>query len=73
MVHAVDLATGISFSDLPPDFLAALESDIRMKRGADVPDVSGDLADRVAWLAGRSTSGVTAADGDPAPVLPAWL
>jgi maleylpyruvate isomerase len=73
MVHAVDLATGIKFADLPADFLVALEADIRTKRGDDVPDVSGELADRVAWLAGRSTSGVTAADGGPAPVLPAWL
>jgi maleylpyruvate isomerase len=73
MVHAVDLATGTTFADLPADFLAALEADIRGKRGDDVPAVEATLADRVAWLAGRSTSGVTAADGGPAPVLPAWL
>jgi maleylpyruvate isomerase len=72
MVHAVDLATGTTFDDLPQDFLAALEADIRGKRG-DVPDVEGSLADRVGWLAGRTTSGVTAAGGGPAPALPPWL
>jgi maleylpyruvate isomerase len=72
MVHAVDLATGTTFADLPPDFLTALEVDIRGKRG-DVPAVEATLADRVGWLAGRTTSGVTAEDGGPAPVLPAWL
>lgn len=34
--------------------------------------VTGTLADLTAWLAGRSTSGVTAESG-PVPVLPAWL
>ena len=71
MVHAVDLATGSTFADLPEDFLTALESDIRGKRG-EVPEVEATLADRVAWLAGRSTSGVTTGGG-PAPVLPPWL
>lgn len=73
MVHAVDLATGTTFADLPQDFLAALEADIRGKRGADVPDVAGSLADRVGWLAGRTTAGVTATDGGPAPTLTPWL
>jgi maleylpyruvate isomerase len=72
MVHAVDLGAGRTFADLPADFLAALEADIRAKRG-DVPDVEGSLADRVAWLAGRGTAGVTAADDGPAPALPPWL
>ena len=72
MVHAVDLATGTTFADLPQDFLVALEADIRAKRG-DVPDVEGSLADRVGWLAGRTTSGVTAAGGGPAPALSPWL
>ena len=73
MVHAVDLATGITFSDLPEDFLESLETDIRGKRGADVPEVEGNLADRVGWLAGRTTDGVTATDGGPAPTLTPWL
>lgn len=73
MVHAVDLATGTTFADLPADFLAALEADIRGKRGADVPDVEGSLPARVGWLAGRTVDGVTCPDGGPAPVLPAWL
>jgi maleylpyruvate isomerase len=73
MVHAVDLGTGLTFADLPEDFLAALEADIRGKRGADAPEVEGTLADRVGYLAGRTTGGVTARGGAPAPVLPAWL
>lgn len=73
MVHAVDLATGVTFADLPDDFLAALEADIRAKRGDDAPEVEGSLADRVGYLAGRTTSGVSARLGAPAPELPAWL
>jgi maleylpyruvate isomerase len=73
MVHAVDLDTGVTFDDLPEDFLTALEADIRGKRGADAPDVEGSLADRVGFLAGRTTGGVTARDGAPAPDLAAWL
>lgn len=73
MVHAVDLGTGVTFADLPADFLTALEADIRTKRGKDAPEVVGDLADRVGYLAGRTTSGVTSPDGGPAPELPAWL
>jgi maleylpyruvate isomerase len=72
MVHAVDLATGTTFADLPADFLSALEADIRGKRG-DVPVVEAGLADLVGWLAGRTTWGVTAVGGGPAPVLPPWL
>jgi maleylpyruvate isomerase len=32
-VHAIDLATGLSFADLPTDFLAALCDDVIGKRG----------------------------------------
>ncbi|GGN49842.1 maleylpyruvate isomerase [Streptomyces albiflavescens] len=32
-VHAIDLATGLSFADLPADFLAALCDDVVAKRG----------------------------------------
>lgn len=51
-VHAVDLALGVSFVDLPDDFLDALCADVVAKRG-DVPDVDGPLAERTAWLTGR--------------------
>ncbi|MFI6179943.1 maleylpyruvate isomerase family mycothiol-dependent enzyme [Nonomuraea sp. NPDC051191] len=74
MVHTVDLATGLTFADLPGDFLRELRDDIRAKRGHDaVPDVRGSLADVTAYLAGRPASGVTAADGGPPPTLPPWL
>ncbi|MER7584203.1 maleylpyruvate isomerase family mycothiol-dependent enzyme [Kitasatospora sp. NPDC097691] len=74
MVHAVDLATGVSFADLPDDFLRALEEDIRAKRGHDtVPDLRGPQAAVTAYLAGRPATGVTAADGGLPPTLPAWL
>ncbi|MEV5546074.1 maleylpyruvate isomerase family mycothiol-dependent enzyme [Streptomyces sp. NPDC052309] len=33
-VHAVDLANGVSFADLPPDFLTALCDDVVAKRAA---------------------------------------
>ena len=74
MVHATDLRTGVSFADLPEDFLAALHDDIVAKRGADsVPPLEGTLADRVGYLAGRTRAGVTTRDGAPAPELPPWL
>jgi maleylpyruvate isomerase len=72
MIHAVDLGTGVTFADLPPDFLEALCADIRAKRG-DVPEVTGPLADVAAYLAGRSYDGVLNADGTPAEPLPPWL
>lgn len=62
MVHAVDLRTGISFADLPDDFLAALRTDIETKRG-EVPEVVGDQAEVVAYLAGRPSRGVTTQRG----------
>ena len=74
MVHAVDLAAGLTFADLPGDFLAALREDITSKRGAEnVPAVRGSDADVTAYLAGRPHSGVTTPDGAPAPELPPWL
>jgi uncharacterized protein (TIGR03083 family) len=92
-VHAVDLATGTSFTDLPADFLTALAGDVIAKRGTgtgpalvletadqrwELPGegtpvvLAGPLADIVAYLTGRTHS-VTAANGTPAPQLPAWL
>ena len=74
MVHAVDLATGLTFADLPEDFLATLREDITSKRGAEnVPAVRGSDADVTAYLAGRPYSGVITPDGAPAPELPLWL
>jgi len=74
MVHAVDLATGLTFAGLPEDFLAALREDIISKRGAEnVPAVRGSDADVTAYLAGRPHSGVATPDGSPSPELPPWL
>ncbi|WP_432876081.1 maleylpyruvate isomerase family mycothiol-dependent enzyme [Kribbella sp. CA-245084] len=72
MIHAVDLGTGITFADLPPDFLEALCKDIRTKRG-DVPAVTATLPQLAAYLAGRSYSDVLTSDGRPAEPLPPWL
>jgi maleylpyruvate isomerase len=72
MIHAVDLGTGVTFADLPADFLHALCADIRTKRG-DVPGVKGELPQVAAYLAGRSYEGVLTADGRPAAPLPPWL
>lgn len=69
-IHAVDLGTGITFADLPEDFLLALADEIRAKRGLsddDLRGVSGSLPDVAAWLAGRPHN---LAD---APGLGPWL
>lgn len=71
-VHAVDLEIGVTFVDLPDDFLAALRVDIVARRG-DVPEASGSLADVTAWLAGRPHSAVLQVDGSPVPALGPWL
>ncbi|MBB3042441.1 maleylpyruvate isomerase family mycothiol-dependent enzyme [Nocardioides soli] len=65
-VHAVDLDLGITFADLPADFLTALCEDVVAKRG-QVPAVEGPLDQRVAWLTGRP-HGLAGA-----PDLGAWL
>ncbi|MEU1522392.1 maleylpyruvate isomerase family mycothiol-dependent enzyme [Nocardia rhamnosiphila] len=65
-IHAVDLGTGTTFADLPDEFLSALVTDIRDKRGLDeIPD--GPLPEVAAYLAGRphSLAGV--------PDLGPWL
>ncbi|MEV0283041.1 maleylpyruvate isomerase family mycothiol-dependent enzyme [Kribbella sp. NPDC050820] len=72
MIHAVDLGTGVTFADLPADFLEELCADIRTKRG-DVPEVNGPLPEVAAYLAGRPYESVTTADGTPAEPLPPWL
>jgi uncharacterized protein (TIGR03083 family) len=74
MVHAVDLGTGLRFTDLPADFLGALRADIIAKRGVDaVPDVRGGDAEVTAYLAGRPHTDVTMLDGSAPPALPPWL
>ncbi|WP_329000484.1 maleylpyruvate isomerase family mycothiol-dependent enzyme [Kribbella sp. NBC_00709] len=71
LIHAVDLGTGITFADLPTDFLEALCEDIRTQRG-DVPDLQGPLPEIAAYLAGRPYSDVTSS-GQAAAPLPPWL
>ncbi|PXY26812.1 hypothetical protein DI005_27715 [Prauserella sp. PE36] len=58
-VHAVDLAAGVDFADLPPGLLRALADDVLGKRFA-----GGHGPDLVRWLTGRS---------DAAPALGPWL
>jgi maleylpyruvate isomerase len=50
-VHAVDLDAGVTFADLPDDFLTALISDVIVKRTAN-----GELATIASWLTGRANS-----------------
>jgi maleylpyruvate isomerase len=72
MIHAIDLGTGLTFADLPADFLTALCDDIRTERG-DVPDVRGPLPQLAAYLSGRPYTEVHTPSGAPAnPLLP-WL
>ena len=55
MVHAVDLGTGVTFADLPADFLLALGDDVVAKRSAAPLAGSPDIqvcptdADGVCW------------------------
>lgn len=72
MIHAVDLGAGLTFADLPPDFLEALCEDIRTQRG-DVPEVRGPLPELAAYLSGRPYADVVSSDGTPAESLPPWL
>jgi maleylpyruvate isomerase len=75
MVHAVDLGSGVTFDDLPTDFLEALVADVLAKRGLEA-DLTGPLPGRAAYLTGRAdgaTAGVLAPDGAAAPELPPWL
>lgn len=65
-VHAVDLGTGVTFADLPDDFLTALGEEIGAWRGG-VPVVQGPLAERIAWMTGRAHA------LPDAPALGPWL
>ncbi|TQJ05997.1 maleylpyruvate isomerase family mycothiol-dependent enzyme [Kribbella jejuensis] len=72
LIHAVDLNTGLTFADLPEDFLTTLCQDIQTQR-ADVPPVQGPLPEIAAYLAGRPYTNVTTSDGTPAAPLSPWL
>ncbi|NIK58853.1 maleylpyruvate isomerase family mycothiol-dependent enzyme [Kribbella shirazensis] len=72
MIHAVDFGAGVTFADLPADFLEALCEDIRTQRG-DVPAVTGPLPEVAAYLSGRPYSEVVGPDGKRAEPLPRWL
>ncbi|GLY06637.1 hypothetical protein Acsp01_70160 [Actinoplanes sp. NBRC 101535] len=49
MIHAVDLDTGLTFDDLPGDFIAALLADVVLRRTA-----TGEGAGLASWLTGRA-------------------
>ena len=61
MIHAVDLGTGVTFGDLPDDFLIALCDDITAKRSAagDGPALEVQTGDNSWTIAGQ---------GDPTTV-----
>jgi len=67
LIHAVDLARGVTFADLPEGFLDALIEDIRAKRGEVTELPAGPRAEVAAWLAGRPHSLAGA------PPLGPWL
>lgn len=72
MVHAVDLDGGVTFDDLPADFLVALASDIVAKRasGGDAFHVSADDTDQ-GWQFGAE--GVPTTVVGPLAQVVAWL
>jgi maleylpyruvate isomerase len=63
MVHAVDLAAGVGFDDLPADFLAALLDDITGKRSA-----GGEDRELILTATDHHGTWIVAGTGDPAPV-----
>lgn len=89
VVHAVDLLGGVTFEDVPDDFLVALAQDVAAKRsadgtspalllldeaGAEIATVSGD--GDVTTLVGsprQITSYLTGREASFGPALPAWL
>ena len=85
MIHAVDLDAGVTFDDLPPDFLAALIDDVVKQRSAidGHPVLELTTGDRT-WVIGTGTAtAVTGSLGQLAayltgrgmlgPAIPAWL
>jgi maleylpyruvate isomerase len=68
MVHAVDLGTGLGFTDLPTDFLVALCEERRWTVPAtNATTLRGPVASIAAYLTGREHPFPSA------PALPAWL
>lgn len=63
MVHAVDLRAGLTFADLPADFLVALVDDIVAKR-----DGAGDGPALVVAPADHGSGWTVAGIGSPTPV-----
>ena len=63
-VHAVDLATGIAFADLPTAFLSSLRDEILAKRASEnLPELVGDLSDVTAYLVVRFEERPTTGSG----------
>lgn len=74
MVHSVDLGTGLTFADLPEDFLAALTSDIVGKRSASVDQPAVSIAptdSRERWTISGTRDSVTVTGS--LSHLTAWL
>ncbi|MEV0801055.1 maleylpyruvate isomerase family mycothiol-dependent enzyme [Kribbella sp. NPDC050281] len=72
MIHAVDLDAGVTFADLPSDFLEELCAEDLANSETD-PQVHGPLHQRAAYLTGRPYEDVLTPDGKPAPPPPPWL
>lgn len=51
-VHVIDLDAGVTFAELPDEFLAELVQDVIVRRTAN-----GELAAVAAWLTGRARTG----------------
>ena len=70
MVHAVDLAAGVRFADLPADFLASLIDDIVAKRAKDAgPALSLTATDNEKPTAnGKENRWTLPGEGDPTDV-----
>ena len=83
MVHAVDLGTGVTFDDLPADFLLALGEDIVGKRAAapmvgspDIqvcPTAAGADADGVCWMLPGTEPGTPITVTGPLAACTAYL
>jgi maleylpyruvate isomerase len=54
-VHAVDLGAGVTFADLPDEFLDVLVHEVVTRRAA-----AGQLPEVAAWLTGRSAGTIGA-------------
>jgi maleylpyruvate isomerase len=75
-VHAVDLDAGLTFADMPGEFLAALLDDVAARRSAQgtSPALTLTAADTgAAWHVSGTGSGDASPVTAPLPVLAAWL